>query len=152
VVTGEENGRPVEGGRDSEPVAPTESALPKERVYDGEVLTDVENEYVTRWLAFSQSGSRSRKEIQRRWSAQIIRRRVELARRSVARVVVAAWRAEHVVRVRSVLGYRVRKAPVDGLRLAWFVIRGHSRWIGKAWTFFTYADLRADARAARRKS
>jgi S-DNA-T family DNA segregation ATPase FtsK/SpoIIIE len=33
--------------------------------------------------------------------------------------------------------------------LSWFAIRGHGRWIGKAWTFLTYGDLRADARAAR---
>jgi S-DNA-T family DNA segregation ATPase FtsK/SpoIIIE len=38
---------------------------------------------------------------------------------------------------------------VDLVRLVWFVIRGHGRWIGKAWTYCTYGDLRADARTAR---
>jgi S-DNA-T family DNA segregation ATPase FtsK/SpoIIIE len=67
----------------------------------------------------------------------------------VATAVVAVWRREQVLRVRSVLGYRVRKAPVDLLRLVWFVLRGHGRWIGKAWTYCTYGDLRSDARTAR---
>jgi hypothetical protein len=48
-----------------------------------------------------------------------------------------------------VAGYRLRHALRDVVRLGWFVIRGHGRWVRKAWTFFTYADLRADARAAR---
>ncbi|MCA1675999.1 MAG: hypothetical protein LC799_28770, partial [Actinobacteria bacterium] len=48
-----------------------------------------------------------------------------------------------------VLAYRVRQAPRDLVRLVWFVLRGHGRWAIKAWTFFTYGDLRADARTAR---
>ncbi|MGW5050174.1 hypothetical protein [Actinokineospora sp. NPDC004072] len=56
---------------------------------------------------------------------------------------------EWVVRARSVAGYRLRKAPRDLVRLLWFLTRGVSRWIGKAWRWLSYADLRADARAAR---
>ncbi len=57
--------------------------------------------------------------------------------------------SEHVARLYSVVAYRVRQAPRDFARLAWFVLRGHVRWVSKAWTFVTYGDLRADARAAR---
>ncbi|MGH7747373.1 MAG: hypothetical protein ACREQ5_21835, partial [Candidatus Dormibacteria bacterium] len=60
-----------------------------------------------------------------------------------------AWQSDHLVQARSVAAYRVRQAPRDLGRLSWFAIRGHARWIGKAWTVFTYADLRADARGAR---
>ena len=73
----------------------------------------------------------------------------QAAELDVAAAAVAAWRCDQIVRVRSVLGYRVRKAPVDLVRLLWFVLRGHGRWIGKAWTYCTYGDLRADARTAR---
>jgi DNA segregation ATPase FtsK/SpoIIIE, S-DNA-T family len=73
----------------------------------------------------------------------------ELARRPVRELTDWAWRSEAVVVARSVAGYRLRHALRDAVRLGWFVIRGHGRWIRKAWTFFTYADLRADARAAR---
>ena len=34
------------------------------------------------------------------------------------------------------------------LRLGWFVLRGHSRWIAKGWTWVSHGHLRADARAA----
>ena len=69
-------------------------------------------------------------------------------RQSVA-VVRRAWRSPAGQQARTVLAYRVRKAPADAARLAWFTVRGHGRWIGKAWTWFSYGDLRADARAAR---
>ena len=59
------------------------------------------------------------------------------------------WRSDLVVRARSVASYRVRKAPADAVRLVWFVLRGNWRWLVKAWSWATYADLRADARAAR---
>ena len=61
----------------------------------------------------------------------------------------SAWRADPVVRARSVAAYRFRKAPVDLVRLMWFVVRGNWRWVRKAWGYLTYADLRADARTAR---
>jgi S-DNA-T family DNA segregation ATPase FtsK/SpoIIIE len=66
-----------------------------------------------------------------------------------ARTVGALWRSDSVVRARSVAAYRARRAPRDLGRLSWFAIRGHARWISKAWMFLTYGDLRADARAAR---
>ncbi|MGH3550375.1 MAG: hypothetical protein ACRDQU_20110 [Pseudonocardiaceae bacterium] len=158
-MTATEDGRPVEGGRGEDGVAPTGPDTPEPLVFDGELLTDVQSEYVTRWLAYAQAKT----AVERRERADVARRRVELvrrpvalarrgvglARRRVAGTAVVVWRAERVVRVRSVLGYRVRKAPLDVLRLSWFVVRGHGRWIGKAWTFLTYGDLRADARAAR---
>ncbi|MEU4523120.1 FtsK/SpoIIIE domain-containing protein [Amycolatopsis sp. NPDC024027] len=59
------------------------------------------------------------------------------------------WRSGPVLRARSVSAYRVRKAPVDVLRLVWFVLRGNWRWLVKFWNWATYADLRADARRAR---
>jgi S-DNA-T family DNA segregation ATPase FtsK/SpoIIIE len=49
----------------------------------------------------------------------------------------------------AVAAYRLRKAPRDLTRLCWFALRGHGRWIAKAWTYTTHGDLRADARAAR---
>ncbi|MEV5720441.1 FtsK/SpoIIIE domain-containing protein [Amycolatopsis mediterranei] len=59
------------------------------------------------------------------------------------------WRSGPTVRARSVLAYRARKAPLDVLRLVWFVLRGNWRWLVKFWNWATYADLRADARRAR---
>ncbi|GAA2787631.1 FtsK/SpoIIIE domain-containing protein [Crossiella cryophila] len=74
-------------------------------------------------------------------------------RSPAARVIRSAVRAvashEAVVRARSVLAYRLRKAPRDLGRLVWFLVRGVGRWSGKAWRWASYADLRADARAAR---
>jgi DNA segregation ATPase FtsK/SpoIIIE, S-DNA-T family len=113
-------------------------------VFEAVVLTDLENEYVTRHFEYVH-----KKAVARRRPARIARRKVELAVRALARAAVAVWRADRVARARSVLGYRACKAPVDVLRLVWFAIRGHARWVGKAWVFFTYGDLRADARAAR---
>ncbi|MBK1784446.1 hypothetical protein [Prauserella cavernicola] len=57
--------------------------------------------------------------------------------------------SERTARWRSVLAYRLRKLPRDVGRLLWFMVRGHGRWIGKAWTWATHGDLRADVRAAR---
>lgn len=53
-----------------------------------------------------------------------------------------------VVQVRAVVVYRLRKAPRDAVRLSWFFLRGHARWIGKGWTWVSHGHLRADARAA----
>lgn len=69
-------------------------------------------------------------------------------------VRVAGWvrvlrTSPATVQLRSVAAYRARKAPTDLTRLVWFAMRGHARWLRKGWDFFTYADLRADARAAR---
>ncbi|MGH3672502.1 MAG: hypothetical protein ACRDSH_18010 [Pseudonocardiaceae bacterium] len=53
-----------------------------------------------------------------------------------------------VVQARSVVAYRLRKAPRDVARLGWFAVRGHGRWIAKGWTWASHGHLRADARAA----
>ena len=95
-------------------------------------------------------------------SAQLARRAVKSVRLSrqcakrghrsaelAGQAVRTAWRSQSVLRARTVAAYRVGQAPRDLGRLSWFAIRGHARWIGKAWTFFTYGDLRGDARAAR---
>ncbi len=57
--------------------------------------------------------------------------------------------SEWVARLRSVAAYRARKAPRDLVRLVWFLLRGHGRWIAKGWTWATHGDLRTDVRAAR---
>jgi S-DNA-T family DNA segregation ATPase FtsK/SpoIIIE len=54
-----------------------------------------------------------------------------------------------VAQLRAAVGYRVRQAPRDLVRLGWFFLRGHGRWIAKGWTWATHADLRSDVRAAR---
>ncbi|MGH3869432.1 MAG: hypothetical protein ACRDQ4_25665 [Pseudonocardiaceae bacterium] len=53
------------------------------------------------------------------------------------------------VQLRGVVAYRVRTAPRDAVRLCWFALRGHARWVAKGWRWATHGDLRADARAAR---
>jgi S-DNA-T family DNA segregation ATPase FtsK/SpoIIIE len=67
----------------------------------------------------------------------------------VGGVAGRVWRSGLVERARSVAGYRARKLPQDAVRLVWFVLRGNWRWLVKFWSWATYADLRADARAAR---
>jgi len=121
-----------------EGVAPTGPDQADTEVLEGEVLSDEENEEVAR--RFAETGT-----IERRQPREVARRSVEI----VAHTVRAAWRSDRGVRARSVVAYRLRQAPRDSARLTWFVIRGYGRWIGKAWTFFTYGDLRADARTAR---
>jgi S-DNA-T family DNA segregation ATPase FtsK/SpoIIIE len=56
---------------------------------------------------------------------------------------------ERTTQLKTLAGYRARKAPQDTARLTWFAIRGHGRWIGKGWNWATHADLRSDARKAR---
>lgn len=75
-----------------------------------------------------------------------VRRRVVDA---VGYVVRQTRESPQWARLRSVAAYRARKAPQDVLRLLWFWLRGHGRWVVKVWTFLTYGDLRADVRAAR---
>lgn len=140
-MTVPENGHPVDGGRSEEMAAPTRAEVPEKQIFDAEILTDVENDYVSRWLANARTGA----AIERRQPGHLVYSAVALT----ADKAVAIWRANQVARVRSVLGYRLRKAPADLLRLLWFVLRGHGRWITKAWTYFTHGDLRSDARAAR---
>lgn len=62
--------------------------------------------------------------------------------------VRAVTKSPQVAQARSVVGYRLRKAPRDVTRLGWFFLRGHGRWIAKGWTWVTHGHLRADARAA----
>lgn len=121
-----------------EEAASTGSEATQTDVLVAEVLPDEESAEVARRFAGVNA-------IQRRQPGEV----VSLAVAVVWRMVSAGWRSDQAVRGRSVLAYRVRQAPRDLVRLAWFVVCGHARWIGKAWTFFTYGDLRADARAAR---
>ncbi|MFD9888251.1 hypothetical protein ACFWY9_02830 [Amycolatopsis sp. NPDC059027] len=76
-------------------------------------------------------------------------RRVTSWRQRCKEAAGRMWRSEPMMRARSVLAYRVRKAPQDVARLVWFVLRGNWRWLVKFWSWATYADLRADARRAR---
>ena len=104
---------------------PVESAP---EVLDGELLSDEENEAVARrCLGRGTEGLAPRVVV-------------------LVRVVAASPRT---AQVKAVAAYRVRKAPRDVTRLCWFALRGHGRWITKAWTYTTHGDLRADARAAR---
>jgi S-DNA-T family DNA segregation ATPase FtsK/SpoIIIE len=75
--------------------------------------------------------------------------RVSSWRQRCRDAVCRVWRSGPMLWARSVTAYRARKAPADLLRLVWFVLRGNWRWLVKFWNWATYADLRADARAAR---
>lgn len=99
------------------------------KVYDGEIVTD-EN-----------GVSANRRPV----PAVVRRAFIDCTGRLVSRVRESG----RVARWRGLLGYRVRKLPADVVRLLWFLLRGHGRWIAKAWTWATYADLRSDARQAR---
>lgn len=114
------------GGSDA---VPGNELAPK--VFDGE-LVDEEPRPVYTWPTLG------------RLSGWWLRSRLWLA--DVARRV---WWSDPVVRARSVAAYRVRKLPLDVVRLVWFVLRGNWRWLVKFWNWATYADLRADARNAR---
>ena len=67
----------------------------------------------------------------------------------VVHVVRVVRESERTAQVKALTAYRVRKAPRDVARLSWFALRGHARWVGKGWSWATFGDLRADARAAR---
>ncbi|MGB3438584.1 MAG: hypothetical protein WBA97_07495 [Actinophytocola sp.] len=111
------------------------------KVFDAEIVTDDEPADCRTVVDASVSG----------WPVAV------LAARGAAGVcwswlrllVGRVWRSGRVRRVRSVAAYRVRKAPADLVRLVWFVVRGHWRWLVKVWSWVTYADLRADVRTAR---
>ena len=115
-------------------------------VYDAELLSNLESEYQDRRTARVGAAV-----VPRRRPGHLARRRGMVARRGrpVLTAVGKVLRSPGVARTRSVLGYRVRKVPRDAAWLVWFALRGHARWVGMAWTFFTHGDLRADARAAR---
>ncbi|MGH3812440.1 MAG: hypothetical protein ACRDUV_08290, partial [Pseudonocardiaceae bacterium] len=137
---GEPAGAEVEPGDgcDGEPAAAFGSGAVVRPVFEGEVLSEAQSAEVARW--FAESGT-----LARHWPAEVARRSAQVAGRAVG----AVWRSDYLVRARSVAAYRARQAPRDLGRLSWFAIRGNARWIGKTWTFLTYGDLRADARAAR---
>lgn len=107
-------------------------------VFEAEVLSDEESAEIERRFAAAHGVAEDE-------SGVLVRRGDLVLRRAVGE----AWRSERAMSLRSVLAYRARQAPRDLARLVWFVLRGHGRWVGKAWTFFTYGDLRAEARAAR---
>ncbi|GLZ39682.1 FtsK/SpoIIIE domain-containing protein [Actinokineospora sp. NBRC 105648] len=125
---------PVNGGVVNAPVNALEP-----KVFDGELVTEDDNGALP-----DDTGTPTRQRPTRRPDS-VVRVLVDIARGIGGRV----RRSEVVVRVRSVAAYRARKAPADLARLAWFVVRGTGRWAVKAWSWATYADLRADARAAR---
>jgi S-DNA-T family DNA segregation ATPase FtsK/SpoIIIE len=106
------------------PIPAGEQARSAPEVLDGELLSDAENAAVAGRLA-----------------DRVAPRVVVLARGVAA--------SPRTAQVKALAGYRVRKAPRDVTRLCWFALRGHGRWITKAWTYTTHGDLRADARAAR---
>ncbi|MGH3869820.1 MAG: hypothetical protein ACRDQ4_27715 [Pseudonocardiaceae bacterium] len=107
-------------------------------VFEAEVLSEAQNAEVAR--RFAEFGT-----LVRRRPADLARLSAQLAGRALR----VAWKSDHLARARSVAAYRARQAPRDLGRLSWFAIRGHARWISKAWTYLTYGDLRADTRAAR---
>jgi S-DNA-T family DNA segregation ATPase FtsK/SpoIIIE len=131
-------GRSGSGGR-GEAAAPTGPSSPQGLVFEAEVLTEEENEEITRRFAAADAVA-PRQPIQSVMSS---------AARTVGRALKAWWRSDTARRVRSVAAYRLRQAPRDLGRLTWFGVRGNARWVAKAWTFFTYGDLRNDVRAAR---
>ena len=97
-------------------------------VLDGELLSEEENAAV---------------------AGRLLGRGVDRLAPRVVVLVRAVGQHPRTVQVTAVAGYRLRKAPRDVTRLCWFALRGHGRWITKAWTYTTHGDLRADARAAR---
>lgn len=128
----------VDEERDGQPAAPIGSGAVVGPVLQAEVLSGAHSAEVARW--FAEPGSLARHQ-----TVKVARCSAQLARRTVGVV----WRSDALVRTRSIAAYRARQAPRDLGRLSWFAIRGHARWVGKAWTLLTYGDLRADARAAR---
>ncbi|OAP20722.1 MULTISPECIES: hypothetical protein [Amycolatopsis] len=99
------------------------------KIYDGEIVTAED------------SGATA----DRRPVAVVRRAFIDCTGRLIGRVRESG----RVARWRGLLAYRARKLPADVMRLLWFLLRGHGRWIAKAWTWATYADLRSDARQAR---
>ncbi|GAB3362646.1 hypothetical protein [Amycolatopsis echigonensis] len=100
------------------------------KVYDGEIVTGPDQNGVS---------------ADRRPVAAVRRAFIDCTGRLLGRVRESG----RVARWRGLLAYRARKLPADVVRLLWFLLRGHGRWIAKAWTWATYADLRSDVRQAR---
>jgi DNA segregation ATPase FtsK/SpoIIIE, S-DNA-T family len=110
------------------PASASEQNLSAPDVLDGELLSDAENAAV---------------------ASRLLGRRLDQLPLRVAVLARGVGQHPRAAQVKAVAGYRVRKAPRDVTRLCWFALRGHGRWITKAWTYTTHGDLRADARAAR---
>jgi len=110
------------------PSPPGEPAEAAPEVLDGELLSDEENAAV---------------------ASRFLGRGLDRLPPRVVVLVRGVGRHPRTAQVKAVAAYRVRKAPRDVTRLCWFALRGHGRWITKAWTYTTHGDLRADARAAR---
>ncbi|WP_370934666.1 hypothetical protein [Amycolatopsis sp. cg13] len=100
------------------------------KVYEGEIVTGADENGVT---------------ADRRPVPAVRRTFIDCTGRLLDRV----RQSGRVARWRGLLAYRARKLPADVVRLLWFLLRGHGRWIAKAWTWATYADLRGDVRQAR---
>jgi S-DNA-T family DNA segregation ATPase FtsK/SpoIIIE len=146
MTTPSGEGRPVDGGRGSESAAPIGPDIPDGPVLDAELLTYAEKECVAR--RFPETS----KALVPCPPAELAHYSGEVARRAAIalyQATRAVWRSGYAVHARSVLVYRARKAPRDLVRLTWFALLGHAQWMNKAWTFFTYGDLRTDVRAAR---
>ncbi|HEY0691803.1 MAG TPA: hypothetical protein VGD71_22510 [Kribbella sp.] len=125
------------GGRGKTPT-PTSPTSPHRTVFEAEVLTDAESEEIARRFAESN-------QVAGRQPVQLLRRGADVIWRAAA----TWWRSDAVARARSIGAYRLRQGPRDLARLTWFAVRGNALWIVKAWTFFTYGDLRNDVRSAR---
>jgi S-DNA-T family DNA segregation ATPase FtsK/SpoIIIE len=110
------------------PTPPGEPVQLAPEVLNGEVLSDEENAAV---------------------AGRCLGRGVDRLAPRVGVLVRAVAASPRTAQLTAVAGYRLRKAPRDIARLCWFALRGHGRWITKAWTYTTHGDLRADARAAR---
>jgi S-DNA-T family DNA segregation ATPase FtsK/SpoIIIE len=110
------------------PTPPGEPVQLAPEVLNGEVLSDDENAAV---------------------AGRCLGRGVDRLAPRVGVLVRAVAASPRTAQLTAVAGYRLRKAPRDIARLCWFALRGHGRWITKAWTYTTHGDLRADARAAR---
>jgi DNA segregation ATPase FtsK/SpoIIIE, S-DNA-T family len=124
VAAGADRGQPLPT---PDPVRPGSTLEPAPEVLEGELLPE--------------DGDDTALAIRRASPAAVVPRV-----RALARVVSTT---PGVVHLRGVLAHRVRHAPRDARRVCWFALRGHARWISKAWRWATYGDLRADARAAR---
>ena len=128
MTTPPDDGTSVDGGRGSESAAPSGSDTPASPVFDAEILSDAENGYLVRRFA------EASKVLALRPPAELAHGSGEVAHRSavaIKRATAAAWRSGQAVHARSVLAYRVRKAPRDLVRLMWFALRGHAHWIHK---------------------
>ncbi|MBV9140043.1 MAG: hypothetical protein JO115_03855 [Pseudonocardiales bacterium] len=121
VAHGADRSEPLRG---TEPLSPSTAVEPAPEVLEGELLPDDAEDAA---LATRRAGE-----------SPLLRARLQSLSTS-----------PEVVHLRGLVAYRVRHAPQDAGRLCWFALRGHARWLSKAWRWASYGDLRADARTAR---